>query len=188
MKAKRLVSGLLLTAALALTGTANAFTSPVADILILDGITTDGANPITFIFEKTDPREIALEIKWDFTFEAISPSWGSELGINITAPDGTSVTLGTDGNACAPCDFNFGFTDTPGFFSSGGSLDLGGLFYGLGFWEITIFESFDDAGIDGQFLQGVIAINKAIVPVPAAVWLFVSGLMGLGAIRRRRKA
>ena len=188
MKAKKLVTGLFVTGALALTGTANAFTSPVGDILILDGITTDGAAPITFVFEKTDPRELALEIKWDFTFEAFSPSWGSELGINVTAPDGSSWTLGTDGNACGPCDFDFGFTDTSGIFSSGGSIDLGGLFYGLGFWEITIFESFDDAGIDGQFLQGVIGINKALVPVPAAVWLFVSGLAGLGALRRRRAA
>jgi len=185
---KTLFRGLLLTAALALTGTANAFSTGFGEILVLDGLQIDGAQPVTFTFDKTDPREVALELKWDFTYSAGGDSglsWASELGITVVAPDGSSWNLGTDGNWCNPCDFNFGYPDAPGVVGSGGSLDLGGLFYGLGVWEIIIGESFDDAGIDGQFLQGVIGINKAIVPVPAAVWLFVSGLMGLGAMRRR---
>lgn len=191
MDIKKLTTSLLLAGAFALTSQAHAFSTGLGPILILDGIQIDGAQPTTFTFDKVNPSERAVEIKWDFLYEAggdSGVSWGSELGFQITAPDGTSWSLGTEGESCTGCDFNFGFTNDPGVFASGGVLVLDGQFHGLGFWEITIFESFDDAGFDGQFLQGVIGINKVVVPVPAAFWLFGSGLMGLAAMRRRRNA
>jgi len=44
-----------------------------------------------------------------------------------------------------------------------------------------VLDSDDIAG--AQFLYGT-----AIVPVPAAFWLFVSGLAGLFGLRRRKEA
>lgn len=54
----------------------------------------------------------------------------------------------------------------------------------------SIFGDWQD--INGQSLPGVIfegaTINTSAVPVPAAVWLFGSGLLGLVGVARRRSA
>lgn len=50
--------------------------------------------------------------------------------------------------------------------------------FGVTNWSDTLFDSglaFSDAKISGT------PLNTAVVPVPAAIWLFVSGLMGLAA-------
>ncbi len=113
------------------------------------------------------------------------------------------------------CDFDFGFDDASGVYTSAGSIDLGGVNYGLepthdspsvpkaqedasgattsmrssepqdvlSTPASTISDSFDDTGVDGQFLQGVFAINK--VPEPTTMWLLGMSLMGFAALRRQ---
>jgi hypothetical protein len=50
----------------------------------------------------------------------------------------------------------------------------------------------DPSGFGGVgyflYLEGSVTVNAPAVPVPAAVWLFGSGLMGLAGVARRRKA
>ena len=58
-----------------------------------------------------------------------------------------------------------------------------------GFWSLAGFD--DTAGIfvfTGDSLNDVFTYSTAgsVVPVPAAVWLFGSALLGLGAMRRRK--
>lgn len=170
----------IFTALAALTCTLNAFATTV----ILDGIETDGASPVVISWPVASGP--LSSINFNFSFEAFSPSWGSELGIQIVAPDTTTWTLGTDGNACSTCDYNFGFTDTSGSFASNGSIDLGGSSYGAGDWQITLFESFDDAGIDGQFEEGFIEIAAMTASEPGILLLMGMGVIALGFSRRRR--
>jgi hypothetical protein len=53
----------------------------------------------------------------------------------------------------------------------------------------TAFEffAFSLQSVNGNVLSSDI-INTAVVPVPAAVWLFGSGLLGMAGIARRKKA
>jgi hypothetical protein len=54
--------------------------------------------------------------------------------------------------------------------------DTGAIYLGSNIYEVHFF--------DGSVLQ----IDVQVVPVPAAVWLFGSGLLGLAGIARRRRA
>jgi hypothetical protein len=89
----------------------------------------------------------------------------------------------------------FGFTVEDGFFDLGLQID-GGLdtfdwdhlataYYANDFGQI-IGGGLLDGQIDGQ--AAYLLTPNAVVPVPAAAWLFGSGLIGLIGIARRRKA
>lgn len=43
-------------------------------------------------------------------------------------------------------------------------------------------------GFDSNAEQGVALVRLSAVPIPAAVWLFDSGLVGLSGLARRKKA
>lgn len=56
--------------------------------------------------------------------------------------------------------------------------------------EQIIDASEDSAGFAGQYTQFDFAVSveqSAVIPVPAAVWLFGSGLLGLVGVARRKK-
>lgn len=65
----------------------------------------------------------------------------------------------------------------------------GGFAYYIGLTSDTAFSSatlqFDTAA-EGAFLYSIDDITVSAVPVPAAVWLFASGLIGLTGVARRK--
>ena len=84
-------------------------------------------------------------------------------------------------------DFGMGFISLGGFLYSG--LGYQSLPPGLGDVNAGFFyiEEADAAG-NTQFLAlGKLTTSMAVVPVPAAVWLFGSGLLGLIGIARRKR-
>jgi hypothetical protein len=57
--------------------------------------------------------------------------------------------------------------------------------------DVLLLGDFDlvvAAGQDATILVGVDSFGEAFVPVPAAVWLFGSGLLGMIGIARRKQA
>ena len=193
---KKLSAALLLVAAFAFTGTANA--GSTNDFVVdITGIAVDGAAPTIAVVNNPNGMPV-LSISFDFTYDTNAGdsglSWGSELLVTITAPDGSQFFAGSDGedgdDSCiafmVSCDLNWDFDQGPGVFSVTGDMafiDVNAS-VGSGDWTVEFSDSFDDAGIDAVFTSGTITISQ--VPVPAAVWLLGSALMGLGAIRRRR--
>jgi len=150
-----------------------------------DNVEVDAANPITFTIFQDDHGPLE-GFSWDLNYQTITPSWGGELNIILThVGSGYSINFdGTDGNLgdTVASDVLFGWGETSGFFTSAGSVAVSnGPTDTFGEWQVTIFEDFDDGGIDG-ILNGSITINK--VPAPSALALL--GMGGLMAGRRRR--
>lgn len=129
----------------------------------------------------------ALDIYYDVGTDDISYGYDFTLGIN---------GFGSISNVGG------GDSDLGNIFGTGWR-QLGGSVYGVTDGEILAF-SFDftaDAGTsllisgsytDSNFLDAAISSSTlasvSAVPVPAAVWLFGSGLIGLVGLAKRRKA
>ena len=95
-------------ATLALAGAAQ------ADLTMDLDTDTDGANPVTFSYFQ-DTHGAFEDVSWDLTHEAFSPSWGSELYMEITHVDsGTSFTIG--GGDDDTVDINLGWDDASGVY------------------------------------------------------------------------
>ena len=68
------------------------------------------------------------------------------------------------------------------------TLSDGSLVYFLGLIDTTgsfITASLDTPNSSGGFLYNIDDITTSVIPLPGALWLFVSGLVGLIATRRR---
>lgn len=184
------ISQMALASALLLPGILNAaiIELPVLDIQAIGGDAGASVTTTSFSLEATaftiitdaDPIDISDEI---FTLTSTSGSY------DPTADSGYGLGL---------------FSGT---FSVGGGL-LSGTFsnlevFGISLGNDTDFDfdailSFDSGSLKGGFttglLDGTITGSKVIaklgtispVPVPAAVWLFGSGLLGLVGIARRK--
>jgi hypothetical protein len=70
------------------------------------------------------------------------------------------------------------FTDN----GSGGPVQFSMIDGGFGWTDAT------GASVAVPDLTSTLQVNTAVIPVPAAVWLFGSGLLGLVGVARRRKA
>jgi len=136
-----------------------------------------------------------------FTIDATAFSIVTD-GAPIDIDDESFILTSTSGSYDPAADFGFGYGTFAGTFSVGGLLS--GTFSSLevfGYGDGTSFDfeselvfvagslmgGFDSGRIEGT-LSGDVAIAKlgAVVPVPAAVWLFGSGLIGLVGIARRK--
>jgi len=144
------------------------FISRVGDSLTIDGtgtsIITDFGPPLAFV----DIADV------DFLLTA---TYDSNNGTDYFFTNGTvnaGPYLNTTFNSLAMSVDPFGLTATfTADFTNGGSI--------LGSFFIT-------GSLDSDF-TGDVLIAKAgpVVPIPAAVWLFGSGLLGLVAVARRRR-
>jgi FlaG/FlaF family flagellin (archaellin) len=101
-------------------------------------------------------------------------SWNAEV-FDVTNTSGGSITLSGNTNFSLGIDWGAGyFGDTN--FSLLSSPDT----------YLIVFDGFN--GLGDRISGNTLAIDLAPIPVPAAVWLFGSGLLGLVGIARRKKA
>lgn len=105
----------------------------------------------------------------DVTFQANGSNW------DATFSGGGTITLLDDYNFVLGMSWDGGSTwyDDSSYLLAGGAPDS---------YQIN----FDGYNAGLEVMGSTIGVDLQPVPVPAAVWLFGSGLMGLAAIARRR--
>ena len=128
----------------------------------------------------------------DMVGNTYSFSFDAKLGNILTGPNGAGdanayMTI-LDGSSNTLFNDTFNYTGLPGDSSwGGGSIDVlilpafDGQLLQIGFSTETT--GFQDTGI----IYDNLSFAPTAVPVPAAVWLFGSGLLGLVGVARRRK-
>ena len=162
----------------------------------------------------TITEDLTITGDLSITISGFTHTWVGDLIVTLTAPDGTTSAdimrrTGRSGAGgigyTSDLNGNYTYEDggadwwgasmppgpvAPGIYAAsttgGTQVSLDTIFDGVlsgGDW--TLFIS-DNEGLDtGQFDSW--EINVTVVPVPAAVWLFGSGLIGLIGIARRKK-
>ncbi len=141
-----------------------------------DGLFGDGANTVVTVNVDDGGQGLTVVgFAWVLSFEAFSPSWGSEARIDITSPTGTTFTFSGSGA---------GWGNSSGVFVAGGStLDFDGELV-AGDWEFRFYESFNDATMPDGIYHNALFVIKA-VPAPGAMALLA--LAGFAGTRRRRR-
>lgn len=179
-----------------------ALAAPAQATLFVDlgGVVVDGAGLNSFTVNNPNTNPV-IDVTFEFIYEAGgdtfgNASWGSELILEVFhVNSGTAGQIGTQVQSCDAfgliCEFDLMWDDASGIFQAmGGFSFMDPILDGSGDWVVTVADSFDDLGIDGQFLDGsFVSINQAPlgVPAPASLLLFGLGIAGLGFYRGRRK-
>ena len=138
------------------------------------GITTNGGT--LALFDDDDFGGTALVIGEDGGHVVFSDnmngSWNAEVffvngssGGSITLSSNPFFKLGIDWGAGYVGDSNFSLLSAPDAY-------------------LIVFDGFDASG--KRMSGSTLAVDLAPIPVPAAAWLFASGLLGLVAVVRRR--
>jgi hypothetical protein len=143
-----------------------------------------------------------------FDFAGITTDGGTlALFDDDTGFAGTALVIGSSGGNVVFTDNSDGSWDaqffdvfnTPGatITLAGGNNFVLGIDWGAGYAGDTSYSlqsspdtyliNFDGVAADGSSKSGsTLAVDLAPIPVPAAVWLFGSGLLGLVGVARRR--
>jgi hypothetical protein len=101
-------------------------------------------------------------------------SWNAEV-FNVTSTSGGSITLSNNANFVLGISWD------------GGATYWGDTGFSLQSSPDTYLIVFDGSDGQGRPISGsTLAVDLAPIPVPAAVWLFGSGLLGLVGVARRR--
>ena len=138
------------------------------------GITTNGGT--LALFDESDFGGTALVIGSTggnvvFT-DNLNGTWKAEY-FNVSNVSGGSITL-SGGNT-----FSLGIDWGAGYYGDSS--------YSLQSSPDTYLINFDGIAADQSRISGsTLAVDLAPIPVPAAVWLFGSGLIGLAGVARRR--
>jgi hypothetical protein len=177
------VAALTLASSVATAATVWAPTNQDTDFLQLDfagnpdtgpGIKTNGGT--LALFDDSDFGGNALEIGEDgghviFT-DNQDGSWNAEV-FDVTNTSGGSITLSNNANFVLGIDWGLGyFGDTNSTLISSPDTYL------------IVFDGLN--ALEQRVSGNTLAVDLAPIPVPAAVWLFGTGLLGLVAVMRRR--
>jgi hypothetical protein len=177
MKIRKAISQLTLAALVIIPCLAHAVTLPALEIQDKAGDTGASLTATTFDIDAT-----ALAIITDSGSTPISPE-------QVFTLNSTGAYSGGVGNFSGTFSVDGGLLT--GEFTDLAVIDLTGSFQFIGAVTFTggSLMGPTPGSIDGTFSgSSVVAKLGPVVPVPAAVWLFSSGLLGLVAVARRKKA
>ena len=146
--------------------------------LDLPGLSLTTGGGMLAMFDEADFGGDALvigEFGGHVTFTASGSNWIAQVFDVNNAPGG-SITLTGDNNFVLGMDWGLGYFPDDGNPIPTSSPDT----------YLITFDGFDrpERPITGSTL----AVDVKVVPVPAAVWLFGSGLIGLVGVARRKRA
>lgn len=121
------------------------------------------------------------DISYEINFTAQGASWRSELVLSVNDSvnfvggywDAAPSNLGSSGN----------FIGSGNFATAPGGSDGGPFVLTTGDLFVTIYDTFNDSGIDAIVNSGTITITYTPIPAPGALALL--GLAGVAARRRR---
>ena len=130
------------------------------------------------------------------TFTSLGASWQSELVLSVNNFSGAPATIDEfldwapsvvdSPGLFGPVNGGWqGSTGVEGPFGAGAGFTLGG---GLNNLWVTVYETFDDTGIDAIISAGTLTIFITPIPEPATYGLMALGLLGVAVAARRRKA
>ena len=130
------------------------------------------------------------------TFTSLGTSWQSELVLSVNNTTGGVTTIDEYLDWAPSVDDSSGLfgpvssgwqgsTGAEGPFGAGAAFTLGG---GLDNLWVTVYETFDDSGVDAIISAGTLTIFITPIPEPATYGLMALGLLGVAVAARRRKA
>jgi hypothetical protein len=168
-----------ITVAALVAATGSAMAGGVTHTFDISGIQVDGGFGANFpgLTHDFGAAGTVVEVSWDVNYEALGTSWQSEAQMAVDTDDDQS--LDADVNP-----FDFGAADAPGVFSYSGSIAANSI-SSNGLVYLTLYDSFDDAGIDHVYGAGS-SVTVTYIPVPAPAAGAVLGMGGLLVARRRR--
>jgi len=149
-----------------------------------------GGDPIT-IFDSTTGAaglQLSSPAQVEFTFLGIEADatnafdvLGGEVFTGGSAP-GISSTFGLAGGL-----LDFAFRSTIGGTAANGAIAAGISIAFADLGDGSFIALFNDGGTDGDFDDFAVKIAVSPVPLPPAVWLFISAILGLVSFTRIRR-
>ena len=154
-------------------------TNEDVDFIQLDlmGLTTNGG--MLAMFDEADFGGDALVIGaggGHVTFTASGSNWIAQVFDVNNVSDGNTITLLGDNHFVLGMNWGLGYFPDDGNPIAISSPD-------------TYLITFDGVALPERLVDGsTLVVDVKVVPVPAAVWLFGSGLIGLVGVARRKRA